>query len=372
MATAELDPARVAAFLVGHHGLRRWRASVGAEGVREMLREQRCVQLDPLDRVGTNADLVALARVEGIARGDVYRHVFPGHAFEHFAKERCLLPASAFPAYRERAAETPWWRLSERLKRLPAEVLEKVLEELRTRGASSASELTDHGAVKPMDWDGWKGTSKATTMALEVLWTRCQVVVCGRSAKGSRVYDLPERALPEVSRAKAPEDFARWALLERVEAAGMLPVVSGPWWSMLSDVRRTKLPETLVKEGAVERARVAGGDYLCPAGFLEREYPDDDGAMRVLGPLDPLLWSRKLVSKVFGFDYIWEVYKPEEQRVWGWYVVPLLHEGRLVGRVDARTDDRGRVKVESLWEERKGSVNRRAMKSALERLHRAE
>ena len=83
--------------MVSHLGLARPVYPSGAEGVRAMLRHLRHVQLDPLDVIGTNADLVALARVEGLARGDVYRHLYPGHAFEHWAKERCLLPASAFP-----------------------------------------------------------------------------------------------------------------------------------------------------------------------------------------------------------------------------------------------------------------------------------
>jgi uncharacterized protein len=65
--------------------------------VRALVARLRCIQLDPRDPLGTNADLVALARVDGIAKGDVYRPLLPGYAFEHFAKERCLLPASAFP-----------------------------------------------------------------------------------------------------------------------------------------------------------------------------------------------------------------------------------------------------------------------------------
>ncbi|TNF32283.1 MAG: hypothetical protein EP329_10760, partial [Deltaproteobacteria bacterium] len=210
-----------ARFLVDHHGLRRPVPERGAAGARRVLAERRCVQLDPLDVIGTNADLVMQTRVDGLPRGAVYDALLPGHAFEHFAKERCLLPASAFPAYRDQAAETPWWRLGERRKRLPAGVTERVLAELAALGrAATADELSDHGAVEALDWSGWKGTSKATTMALEVLWTRCQVVVAGRSGRG-KLYDLPARALPTAD-APAPASFARWALLERVEAAGLL------------------------------------------------------------------------------------------------------------------------------------------------------
>src|SRR5262245_13437261 len=79
-----LSAAEARACLVGHHALRGGELPPGAAGVRALLSRLRCVQLDPLDPLGTNADLVALARVDGIAKGDVYRHLLPGFAFEHF------------------------------------------------------------------------------------------------------------------------------------------------------------------------------------------------------------------------------------------------------------------------------------------------
>ncbi len=353
-----LTPDEARRFLLGHHSLRADLPETGTAGLRRLLAERRCIQLDPLDRVGTNADLVALARVAGIKRGDVYRALDAGHAFEHFAKERCLLPASAFPYYRDQAAETPWWRLSERLDRLPAELIADVLAEVTERGPVAAEALTDRGRVEALDWAGWKSTSKASTMALEVLWTRCQIVTCGRTEKGSRLYDVPHRALPAHHAAPVALDFARWALCERVEAAGLLPRTGGPWWSMLSAVRTSPLPDLLVAEGLLEEVDVAGARtrYLAPAGFLDRTYPDDDGRMRILGPLDPLLWFRPLVAQLWDFDYVWEVYKPAEKRQFGWYVCPLLHEGRLVGRFEGHVEgppgDVSTLVVDGLWPEK--------------------
>jgi len=365
-----LDPEVARTWLVSHHGLASPRFPPGAPGTRALLKALRCIQLDPLDVIGTNADLVALARVDGLVRGDVYRHLMPGHAFEHWAKERCILPAYAFPYYRERTRETPWWNLATRLERLPSRVLEAVLEEVAARGPISAAELTDHGAVKPLDWSGWKGTGKATSMALEVLWTRCQVVVCGRGPGGKR-YDVPERALPQTARAPlaaGPEAFERWALLERVEAAGLLSRASGPHWSVLSDVRTSELPDALVREGLLEEVMVPGSPrrYLAPVGFRDRPLSEPDERMRILGPLDPLLWDRGLVKLVFGFEYLWEVYKPAAQRRWGWYVCPLLHRGRLVGRLEARVED-GVLRVDKLWREKGVKLDDAALDEALAR-----
>ncbi len=362
-----LPPDTARRYLVGQLGLSQPVFPPGARGVRALLKALRCIQLDPLDVLGTNADLVALARVDGLARGDVYRHLLPGHAFEHFAKERCLLPASAFPYYRERAAQTPWWRLGERLERIPGAMLEAVLREVEELGPASAKALTDHGAVVPLDWSGWKGTGRATAMALEVLWTRCQVVVCGRGP-GGKVYDVPRRALPRVAEAPADGDFARWALLERVEAAGLLGRHGGPHWSMLSEARTSELPDALLREGLLEEVALPGSPrrYLAPAGFRERSFPEPDERMRILGPLDPVLWDRGLVRQAFGFDYVWEVYKPAAQRQWGWYVCPLLHRGALVGRLEARVSE-DTLRVDNLWREKGVRLDDAALDEALAR-----
>ncbi|WP_205520403.1 DNA glycosylase AlkZ-like family protein [Pyxidicoccus caerfyrddinensis] len=364
---ATLHPDEARRYLVGQLGLARTALPPGARGVRALLKALRCIQLDPLDVIGTNADLVALARVDGLVRGDVYRHLMPGHAFEHFAKERCLLPVSAFPYYRERAAQAPWWRLEERLKRVPEAVLHAVLKEVEELGPASAKTLTDHGPVVPLDWSGWKGTGRATAMALEVLWTRCQVVVCGR-APGGKVYDVPRRALPRLADAPVDETFGRWALVERVEAAGLLSRVTGPHWSTLTDVRTSPLPDTLVKEGVLEEVAVPGSPrrYLAPSGFRARDFPEPDDRMRILGPLDPVLWDRGLVRLAFGFDYVWEVYKPAAQRQWGWYVCPLLHKGALVGRLEARVRE-DTLHVDNLWREKGVKLDDAALDAALAR-----
>ena len=310
----------------------------GPRAIVPLLARLRCIQLDPLDAIGENADLVVLARVRGSHRGDVHRALYPGHAFEHFAKERCILPASAFPHYRERAVETPWWRHSDRMKRLGAGLLDAVLEEVKARGPLRARDLTHRGGVEPIDWAGWKGTSSATKLALEVLWTRCQVVVAGRNGR-DKLFDVPERALPLVASRKASAPFDEWGIRERVAAAGLLPRAGGPCWSMLSQARLGPVPQAMIECGELEQIEVEGArrPYLASRGFLDRPPAKPDDAMRVLGPLDPLLWDRGLVRQAFGFDYVWEVYKPASERRYGWYVCPLLHRGELVARMEAST-----------------------------------
>ena len=345
-----LTAAQARRALVAHLGLNR-AVGRGARGIRSVLERLGCIQLDPLDAIGTNADLVVMARVDGIGRGDVWRSLFPRYAFEHFAKERCILPARAFPSYRVQghAAQTHWWRHGEREERVPKHLVASILAEVRERGPLTARDLTDHGAVQPIDWSGWTGTSKATSMALEILWTRCDIVVAGRTPGGAKVYDVPERAL-RVDHAEAVEDFPRWALVERVRAAGLLSRSGGSTWSMLGAVRTSPLVDALVEDGTLVEVTVADSPrrYLALPEFLRRRTVRYDDRVRILGPLDPLLWDRQLVREAFAFDYVWEVYKPAPQRRWGWYVCPLLHRDRLIGRIDARIEGKALV-VAKLW-----------------------
>ncbi|HEX8253147.1 MAG TPA: winged helix DNA-binding domain-containing protein [Thermoanaerobaculia bacterium] len=352
-------------MLVAHHALARPMGR-GARGTRAVLERLRCIQLDPLDMIGTNADLVVMARVDDVTRGDVWKHLFPKRAFEHFAKERCILPARTFPYYRGEGhrAETPWWSHGERERRVPSNLVRAVLEEIRERGPLTARELTDHGAVQPLDWSGWKGTAKATSMALEILWTRCDVVVAGRTESREKIYDVPERALGELP--DAQEDFATWAVRERTHAAGLLTRASGSMWSMLSRVRTSPLIDALLERGELIDVAIEESTrrYLAVPSFLETRRPRYDDHVRILGPLDPLLWDRDLVRHVFEFDYVWEVYKPAKQRRWGWYVCPLLHRDRLIGRIDARVEGKTLI-VSKLWIE--ADVERESVDAALQR-----
>ncbi|HEX2060559.1 MAG TPA: crosslink repair DNA glycosylase YcaQ family protein [Thermoanaerobaculia bacterium] len=356
---ATLSRAEARRLLVAHLGLTRVLGR-GARGTRAVLERLRCIQLDPLDVIGTNADLVVMARTDGVARGDVWRHLFPRRAFEHFAKERCILPAHAFPYYRRHGheAETPWWQHGERERRVAPQIVTAVLDEIRRHGPMTARELTDHGSVEPLDWSGWMGTSKATQMALEILWTRCDIVVAGRTESGQKIYDIPERAFG--AQEPPAEEFPRWALRERARAAGLLTRAGGSMWSMLSRVRTSGLVDELLEAGELVEVAIEETTrrYLAAPDFLEQKRVRYDDRVRLLGPLDPLLWDRELVRHVFGFDYVWEVYKPAHQRRWGWYVCPLLHRDRLIGRVDAQTS--------KLWLET-ADVDRDALSATLAR-----
>lgn len=350
----------------------------GAVGARAVLETLGCIQLDPIDRVGTNAELVAFARVDGLETGDLHEAV-ANASFEHFAKERCLLHPRYLAGYRQRSVQTTWWRHDERLGRLDPALIAEVHAELRERGPLPSEALTDRGRVAPMDWSGWKGTSSLSNLALEVLWVRCDIVVAGRDARGRRLYDVPERALPDWLGHAPPDDFIPSMVEDRVRVAGLLSRSQSPMWSTLGTARTDGTVDRLVAEGRLLEVRVEGQakPYLAPpalAGWTDPGVASD--RMVVLAPLDPLLWDRGLVRLIFGFDYVWEIYKPAASRRWGYYVCPLLQGDRLVGRIEAHRADgarrgakrgEGTLIVDQTWDEGE-PLDTAALAACLDRL----
>lgn len=315
----------------------------------------------------------AWARTD-LRRGELFRGA-DGHFFEHFYKERCLIHPRMFPYYRQRLMESSWWGTAERERRLIAaggeSLIAEVLAEVAACGPVTAGALTGRGAVAPMDWSGWSGTGSRTKMALEVLWSRCEVVIAARDAKGQKVYDVPARALPGHAGVRPEAPFAEAVLLERVASAGMLPVRAGPWWSALQAHRTDGTIARLVEQGAIQQIAVGTRRYLALPDLLSRADPLPDAAsgapMRLLAPLDALLWDRELVRALWGFDYVWEIYKPEAQRRWGYYVCPLLDGEDIVGRVECLREKEG-LRLLKRWEERPGSVDPARLRACLEDL----
>ncbi|PIV98939.1 MAG: hypothetical protein COW42_12700 [Deltaproteobacteria bacterium CG17_big_fil_post_rev_8_21_14_2_50_63_7] len=353
--------------LLSHLGLRKARPEKGVAGLEGLIEQLGCVQLDPLDRIGENADLVALARVDGVKRGQLTEHLLgAGQAFEHFYKERCLLPRAFFAQYRAHLRTSDWWQFWGQLEIPTDSVIEDVLAEVTARGRVAAGDLLDRGRGKRLSAGQSNAIPSLSRLAVEILWSRCQVVVCGRSSKG-KLYELAERVFPEFYNTAPDADFGRWSVVQRTRSAGLLSVNAGPNWSLLSK-QRTALVALAVQEGLVELVQVEGHKrrYLAPLRFLEQESDEDDGRTRIIGPLDPLMWDRNLVAHLFGFEYVWEVYKPPAQRKWGYYVCPILQGGELVGRFEGRRGD-GRIVVESLWMQDGARLDEAAWAEALER-----
>ena len=360
----EITAAQARCALVRGVGLERHHS--GSTDTRDVLASLGMIQLDPIDRFGASPDLVVHARVDGHQRGKAAQDLLPGGAFEHYAKELCLLPTALFPSYRALLRERPRYRHGARIRDLDPALLDDVEAEIRERGPICARDLGDRGSAAPHDWSGWKDTQRTASLVVRSLWLQCRVVPVRRTSRG-RLWRVADHALPEHHDRPAPAGWKLDLCADRVSAAVFLPESTGPWWGGLKPDRQSLIAQ-LVDQGRAVRVRLPNSrrTWLCRSDPRDAAPLNPDDRMRVVAPLDPLIWDRKLTEAAFGFRYVWEIYKPKAKREWGYYVCPLLHRGQIVGRFEAHREA-DRLVVDRLWREHP-DFDEAAWLASLERL----
>jgi uncharacterized protein YcaQ len=367
-------------FLVARHALAPARSLEGGpSAVLEVFRRLGSIQFDPIAVAGRSHDLVLHARVVDYDPAWCDGLYGRREIFEAYNKGLSFVPVRDLPWFRGRLSQRWAQVLVEN-----ADVAERVLERIRADGPLSAldferakGELTD-----------WFGMPTNTVRAVLEAYALTGVLGLARREGNRRYYDLLERLVPaEIVAREVPivEQF-RHRLLSRYRAHGLLGVAGGgdifggigpakPDPRVPGYPGRTALREELIADGALVPVDVEGvrGKRFVLAdevGLLEAP-PDAPPSVAFLPPFDALVWDRPLLGSLFEFDYVWELFIPQEKRRWGWYVLPMLFRDRLVGRIEPRIDrEGGRVEVLDLWWE-DGFAPRRtegfvdAMRSAL-------
>lgn len=214
-----------------------------------------------------------------------------------------------------------------------------VLELLRTDGPLPARALPDT-CVRPWRSSGWNN-GKNVERLLVLLVERGEVAVHGREGR-ERLWDLAERVYPD-------EPAVPLARAQRLRAERRLAALG------IARARAAVAPGEPNDVGAVgELVRVEGlrGTWRVDPAQLDRVDEPLAGRVALLSPLDRLVFDRKRMTELFGFDYQLEMYKPAAQRRWGYWALPVLADDRLVGKVDATADaEAGELLVHAVHED---------------------
>ncbi len=307
-----------------------------ATEVLDTVRRLGCVQLDSISTVERSHRVALGARVGAYPEPAVSRLLKEGRVFEYWAHEACLVPVEDYPMHRwrmARYAESHPWRgnVFEKEPELTAQVLREIGE----RGPLGSRHFEGSGPGGMWNW-------KPAKIVLEALHSAGRLAIAGRDGF-QRLYDLPERVLPAelLDGEKLPSDdeYTRWAILRGVEARGALTegAVAEMWRLRGGGGRVRPHADALVAEGKLRRVEVDDGKapVLLPVA-AEPRGPLPPALL--LSPFDNLLWDRTFLERVFGFRHVIEVYKREHERIYGYYVLPLLRRDRLVGRADLKHD----------------------------------
>jgi hypothetical protein len=312
----------------------RARSGTSAEVVATVQR-LGCVQLDSISTVDRSHRLALGARIGAYPEAAVSKLMRDGRIFEYWAHEACLVPIEDYPMHRWRMAHFaeshPWH--GNVLEREP-ELTEQVLREIGERGPLGSRDFEGTGSGGMWNW-------KPAKVVLEALHSAGRLAIAGRDGF-QRLYDLTERLIPANvlnTPAATREEFVRWATLRGVQARGALTEAAvAEMWRLRGGAAGVR-PHVaaLVSEGKLRKLEVEDGKapVLVLAG-VEPSGPVPPALL--LSPFDNLVWDRAFLERVFGFRHVIEVYKREPERVYGYYVLPLLRKDQLVGRADLKHD----------------------------------
>lgn len=300
---------------------------------RRVLDRIGLVQLDSVNVFSRSHYLPFLARLGPYDRAALDRWLWSsGELFEYWAHEASVLPMDLYP-HAPHSVGAAGWRFARKVRDQDPEFLEKVLKEVRLHGPLQTADLSSPGERREGMW-GWSDGKRA----LEALFVEREVATAARP-NFVRLYDVTERVIPEPVRRRemAPES----ALTELVRRAarfhGVGTVADLADYFRINQTVARPLLERLVESGELEKVEVEGWDrpaYLDPSVTVPRSIT---GAA-LLSPFDPVVWYRDRAERLWDFHYRIEIYTPAPQRIYGYYVLPLLLDGHLVGRVDLKTD----------------------------------
>ena len=302
--------------------------------VEAAVRQLTAVQLDSISTVDRAHRLTLGARIGSYPPDTVSALLRAGRIFEYWAHEASLLPIELYPHFRRVMAGTGHWSWhTEAFERHP-ELVEPVLERIRAEGPLPSRAFEGQGGGGMWNW-------KPAKAVLEALWDRGDLAIAGRQ-NFQRLYDLAERVIPRRWLEAEPPSEAesyRVLALEAIRARGALTeaAIREHWrWKGGKAILHHHL-EALVAEGALRVLEVEDGG---PPFYVlaEAELDGSRGPAVLLCPFDNLVWDRPLLRRLFGFEHVIEVYKRDHERMYGYYVLPLLWGDRIVGRGDLKSD----------------------------------
>lgn len=345
-------------FILAHQYLWPPRQLQGKEGVLEFIRHVNCIQYDPIKVAGTNPDLVLQARVHDYSPDmlDELRYT-DRTLLDGWDKVASIYPVEDWPyfARQRNAMQTQGRQPQDAIDLIPY-----IIETIRERGALSSIDLKNEHRV---DW--YWGPTSVTRAALEYLYAVGKLGIHHRVGT-RRYFDLIENLIPsELIEIPDPnktlEIYHDWHVLRRVKSMGLAHPGAGEHWL---GIRRAKSSERksavwrLIKRGELNPVlieEIPNQTFYIQSEDIPKienlkDQPEPQPRMAFIAPLDNLIWDRRSIEMVFEFKYIWEVYKPEKQRQYGYYVLPVLYGENFVGRVEPKFDQKTRtLQIKNWW-----------------------
>ena len=311
--------------------------------VNSLISRLGVIQIDSVNVLVRSQELPLFSRLGNHDRNAIPKATESKKIFEYWGHEAAHLPVEIHPLFRwkmeaARLGKARHWGLTSFYDDNKAFV-KRMLKHIETNGPTTARELSTRTEKRGADKKTWWDWDEAK-VGLEYLFLTGQLMSRGRGTDFARIYDTPEHVLPrQVLDAPTPtEHDARKQLLIRSAIAQGVATVGD-----LADYYRQKpaavkpLIAELIEEGELRTVAVDG---WAEKAFVHRsaKLPKQLHATALLSPFDSLVWCRPRIERLFDFHYRIEIYTPKEKRKFGYYVLPFMMNGQMVGRVDLKAD----------------------------------
>ena len=355
-----LSPAEARRFMLLHHHLLPPRQLHGKADITALFQRLGCIQFDPVNVIAPSPDVMLQARVADYTPALLNELLYSERELINgFDKVMSIYLSADWPYFarrREAWRKDHWYTYEE-----PTQIHPLLLEEIRSRGPLSSLDLEMSDKITSF----WGIPIRVERAALENLLAMGSLGIHHRSGT-RRYFDLIEHLLPaELLAAGDPnpteEDYQDWHVLRRIGGLGLAFDGGTEHWlgilNLKAPQRRAAL-RRLTDQGRVIPATVAGLEgklfFLraedLPTLEQARAGQSTPAGAALLSPLDNLLWHRDSLRWLFNFDYIWEVYKPADQVVYGHYVLPVLYGENFVARCEPALNRRaGALELRNWW-----------------------
>ena len=340
-------------FLLRHQSLYPPRQMEGDDAITAFIQKVGCIQYDPLNRVGRNADLVLQSRCRHYAEQILYDLLYEKRALiDAWDKNMAIMSVCDWP-YLERSRRYYKGRYKHRTKEF-APVRREIEEKLAAKGHLNSGHIDQNHKV---DW-GW-APAQISRATLESMY-HCGELIIHHKEGTRKYYALPQKHLPdELLKMRDPnrteKAYFEWYVARRIRSVGMLWHKSGDAWLGIHGLKKDQRSDAikrLLKKGIIREVKIDGIEtdfYIKEEDIHQLGHSDEHHQAAIIAPLDNLMWDRNLIAQLFDFEYKWEVYTPVSKRKYGYYVLPVLYADKFIARFEPVIDGKAQKMIILNW-----------------------
>ncbi|MCL2839857.1 MAG: winged helix DNA-binding domain-containing protein [Defluviitaleaceae bacterium] len=356
------------AFILSRHGLLGEHIFKDKNGCMDFIQRVQCIQYDPVNVCGRNADIVLHSRIKAYQKDYLNELLYQDRKLiDCFDKNLAITLVEDFsPLYDNKANR----QADDRILRIMPQIRQLIKE----RGHVSSKDM---GIGEKILWD-WGVETSLARAALEHMYASGELIIhhkIGTNKKYALLKDhIPDKFLNMQMPFTNTAEKLAWRVKRRIKGVGML-------WNKASDAflglnlksaERNMAFTQLLKNEEIFEVNVEGlkeSLYICKdekelfETVLSHSKTKSYIRTEFIAPLDSFMWDRKLIYALFGFEYKWEIYTPKEKRKFGAYTLPILHNGEFIGRIDMARKNKI-LEINNIWLEDDITLNNE-IKSAI-------